>query len=223
MDSDLLRKNTGTGDRSYPFGRAANRNEKPRPEFATVREVDFSVSPNGNNLVIFYSRYTKDIYIKDEVELRKFLISLYDSNFEYETGAPPAPSDPFDSQLSLNNDNLRYIVFRLKDGRNWQFAREGWPITIGEQGKDYFYDAYRVDMNGVADRGDDRKLIRDGCKVAYVMAAADEVFAETGAYCHPINLHIDLAIEVQGSATKKRCYLPIIVDPDVRYPGGSGV
>ena len=215
-------RNYVMGDRSYPFGRAGNRKEKPKPEFAVVRELDFEISPDGKNLTIFYSKYTKDIYVKDDVELRKLLISLYDSNFPYETTKPPPPDDPFDSQLSLSNDNLRYMIFRLKDGRNWQFAREGWPITIGEAGMAYFYDAHRVDAKGVADKGDDRKLIRDGCMVAYVMAAADEVFAETGAYCHPINLHVDLFHEVQGQPTKKTCYLPIIIDPDVRYPGGSG-
>jgi hypothetical protein len=225
MDRDNRNYDTNE-NRSYPFGRAADRMGKPNPTTAIIREIDFT-APGNNDLYVYYSRYTKPITVIDEVELRKILISVYDPGFPYDKFAPMAPEEPFDSQLSLNNDELRYIIFRLKAGKNWQFAREGWPITIGDEGKNYFYEAHRVDRKGIWDKGDDRKLIRDGCQVAYVIAAADEVLAKTGAYCHPINLHIDLIHEVDGlldgKPIKKTCYLPLIVDPDVRYPGGSGV
>ena len=59
-----------------------------------------------------------------------------------------------------------------------------------------------------------------------MIAAADETLSTTGAYCHPINLHIDLISDVTGKDDGKdvtrTCYLPVILDPDVRFPGGSG-
>jgi hypothetical protein len=188
-----------------------------------VREVDLEFDPRTRTLKIFYSRKNSNVQVADDAALNALLMSLYSPNHQYDPAPPGPPKRPFDSNLSLNNDRGRYIIFKLKDGLNWQFAREGWPITIGEQGENYFFDAFRIDADGVADRGDDKQLRRDGCMIAYVIASGDAAIKDGGAYCHPINLHVDLIGEVlpDSGPPAQKCYLPIIIDPDVRYPGGT--
>jgi len=223
METDRYEKeNTFT----YPFGRSSPlRDRKPnndKPENAIVREIDFEV-PTAGVLRVFYSRFSKDVPVANDGELKGIIALLHEDRFPSWEQDPPKQSLPFDSELSVYNDRWKYIIFLLRKNKNWQFAQKHWPITIGEKYQAFFYDAARADSKGIPDYGDDEDLIREGCRVAYVMAAADEALSTAGAYRHSINLHIDLINDVKDkNGVIKKCYLPIIVDPDIRFPGGSG-
>jgi hypothetical protein len=53
--------------------------------------------------------------------------------------------------------------------------------------------------------------------VAYFLSDGQKAKGSKTSYIHPINIHVDLVYE--GLATD---YMPLIIDPDIRHPGGSG-
>lgn len=209
--------------RSYPSDPAPTMpSAAPRPSKAIVREVDFEVSADKNTLRFFYPRFNIETTVTPQT-LKTVLQNVYSSSYGWQQ-VSNRPKRPFKSALSLENNEFVYLIFRLKEERKWQFSRVGWPITVGSVARGYFFEALRVDSSGSRDRGDDKELVRDGCKLAYVIAAGKEAFEQEDVFCHPINLHIDLITDELydgGGTTRQPCYLPIIVDPDIRYPGGG--
>ncbi|HWT13731.1 MAG TPA: nucleotide synthetase [Allosphingosinicella sp.] len=206
---------------SYPTGVFSG---EDRPEYAVVREIDYKEqtlpgSGGVKELTFYFSRHSKNVKLADDPykgDFRKLLLEVC-------TNAPgkgeSKPGKPFNSPLSLLNDKLIYVIYRLSEDKNWQFSREGPPITVGQAAHDLgtYYDAFRVDKGGYADRGTDPKFVRDGCRVAHFIADGAKIVEQAGCYSHPINLHVDL-IWTEGG---REHYMPIIIDPDVRYPGGS--
>ncbi len=63
-----------------------------------------------------------------------------------------------------------------------------------------------------SDFGDEDAALRDRCKIAFLAAKG-----KAATYDHAINLHVDLVFD----RVKPRL-MPLMIDPDVRYPGGSG-
>ena len=124
------------------------------------------------------------------------------------------------SPLSLNNSQkIRYIVYVLSD-KNWQFARSGTPLTISSEHYDLelYSEAQRVDAFGTADDGSAEGAEKDRCRVAYFVANGIKAHADAPNrdYVHRLNLHVDIYNADDGGTI-----LPLIIDPDIRYPGGS--
>jgi len=196
-----------------------------RPTLATVREIDFITDAEVGPLHIGFSRTKNDVDVENYghgAGLKRLLIDIHSGDF-WETGEDSGSlKEPFDSTLSLNNKDLRYIIYVLSD-KNWQFSRAGWPITVGQEGYEQaaYFDAFRVDKYGYKDKGDDRRLTRDGCRVAYFIANGDKALEKTDCYSHPINLNIDLVFLFEQDSRLVSRYMPIIIDPDIRHPGGS--
>jgi hypothetical protein len=131
------------------------------------------------------------------------------------------------------NDRTSYIIYKLSD-RNWQFVRVGRPITVGAKGmnKKAYFNGVRV-FKGAADKdsGTDFNANppqpRDGSKIAYFIADATEAGKNepNNHYDHAINLHVDLIFEAKPplptTPPTPRYFMPLVIDPDIRYPGGS--
>jgi hypothetical protein len=108
------------------------------------------------------------------------------------------------SPLDLNSEVPCYFVLELDAQHNWQFQHDGPAIT----GKTHLHDKYCELRHVHKGSGHDPA---DGCKLIY-FAAIDPPGKEKPGK-HPFNFHVEFL-----QAGGKR--LPIIIDPDIRWPGG---
>jgi len=185
------------------------------PDRVIVREIDFRVP--GRRLEFYFSRgRTVDLAATGQT-LQSVVDSVCDGTFQF-PAQPPRLNRPYRSPLSLENDQLSYVVYLLNSGKDWQFARRGWPISIAVARTKNYYAAHRADASGHAgaDDGSNFSRERDGCHVAFFiadgrLASSDEKYGDF------INIHVDLVYR----DTDETRFMPLIIDPDVRYPGGS--
>lgn len=205
-----------------PFGDLEEFPNEPLPTHATVREINARVV--DNEISFFFSRanYEVDLGIYDGGfagllrDLRTGEGSFPDFN-----GIRPQPPIP---PLSLKNRDLRYVVYVLQLDKNWQFSRDHAPFSTEEGmtnpigARRCHYGARRVDPNGNQERVIPGMPAKDNCMVAYFVSnGAKAASGTTGRYTHPLNIHVDLLF---GAQDKGR--IPLIIDPDIRFPGGSG-
>jgi hypothetical protein len=131
------------------------------------------------------------------------------------TYEPMAPAESFNRPLDVNCSAKTLFVFYLSDQRDWRFTRGAKAITLGkfdsEGERDNYYGLRHVlnDSIGTPDSPPD-----GNCKIVYFTAKkTSERFA------HPFNINVELVFknDIEGPNT-----LPIVIDPDVRFPGGSG-
>lgn len=126
-----------------------------------------------------------------------------------------------DTLLSINFEKkpLRYIVLKLSSKRNWQFSSIAAPFMMDrkDQGKGCFLEARRFDASGTVI---DNSAQADGCQFAYFIVDPSKFDVDRqGEFQHRFNIQIDL-LEMDGTTIDSR--IPIIIDPDVRHPGGNG-
>lgn len=126
-----------------------------------------------------------------------------------------------DTLLSINFEkkSLSYVVLKLSSKRNWQFSSTSAPFMMDkkDQGKSRFFEARRFDSSGaVLDNSEQA----DGCQFAYFIVDPSKFDIDAqGEFQHRFNIQIDL-LELDGSTIDSR--IPLIIDPDVRHPGGNG-
>jgi hypothetical protein len=126
-----------------------------------------------------------------------------------------------DTHLSINFDKipLSYVVLKLSSRRNWQFSRTTAPFMMDrkDQGKGGFLEARRFDSSGAVINNATKA---DGCQFAYFIVDPSKFDIDAdGGFQHRFNIQIDL-LELDGPSIDSR--IPIIIDPDVRHPGGNG-
>jgi hypothetical protein len=185
------------------------------PPLAIIRKIDYKIQQgaNGDELIFYYSDYAPNMRIRSLQDFRDLLRRVSTSNADF-VGSPSPPQGQYDSPLSLDSKGvLTYVIFKLSD-RHWQFARKGPPITIGARGHGAraYFNAIRVDAQGMPDPTPGAE--KDNHKVAYFIVDGRQIPAPY-PYPHPFNLHVDLRFT--GGAG----HLPIVIDPDIRHPGGS--
>lgn len=192
----------------YPAGQG-------RPVLATVREIDADVD---GDISFFFSRGTFNVDLATYTGgLPGLLEDVRTERFKYMDDTYERPKPPM-TPLSLNNPHLSYVVYKLRS-RNWQFAKNRPPFSIGKKGKDakVYFEARRIDKNGKVERVERKRPVKDDCMVAYFIADGYKAAGFTGQYIHALNIHVDLVF-----GKRPRGYTPLIIDPDVRHPGGSG-
>jgi len=184
--------------------------KRDRPVLAVVREVDLRT--NGNRITVDFSRSSKLLDVSTEQERKALFIQVGSGSFKFENpgNTKPRPGDP---PLSANNQFLCYIIYVLTK-KNWQFSHDDGPITIEEKADDAIFEAHHIDASGAL-----KVPPKPGCRAAYVIADADAAYDAAGKYQHRINLHVDFISEDEnGDPT---IFMPIIIDPDIRHPGGT--
>lgn len=196
---------------TYPFDPPANY-DGPMPRHVIVREITFA--PRENELKFYFSRGI-DIDLDSYPDsFEEIVDKVCNRSFAF----PPRPLklvSPFKSPLSLSNNRFSYVVYVLSENKNWQFSRRGWPITITKLPIGRYYNGRRADKSGhaKADPGDFLNN-RDDCNVAFFIADGRNPAPDGDN----INLHIDLTFRDVGETPY---FMPLIVDPDIRWPGGS--
>lgn len=127
-----------------------------------------------------------------------------------------------DTLLSINFENipLSYIVIKLSSRYHWQFSRTVAPFMMdkSDKNRNCFLEARRFDSAG--NLVDDNNETKDGCRFSYFIADPSKFITNANnEFQHRFNIHIDL-LEMDGATIDS--YMPIIIDPDVRHPGGNG-
>lgn len=191
------------------------------PQWAIIREIDWKVVPNeageeDDQLVFYYSNFTPDVQIRSKQDFIDLLTDVCRPDYQFTGGGPSEPKDPYGTKLSLDSrKRWSYVIFKLAS-RPWQFARKGYPLKFGDAGTmaKLYFNGRRVNEAGVEDKGDDPTNLRDDCMVAYFISDARNIPIQY-PYPHAFNLHVDLKFD--GGAG----HMPVIMDPDVRHPGGS--
>lgn len=186
------------------------------PKIATIHELD--IVTDGRKYEFKFTHHFYNLDLRSYAGgLSKLLKDLHDGNFSWGiTGGEPHIEWPCSSFLSVGNLEYQYIIYVLNSNRNWQFRHLKAPITISKlaKAKGAYFESRKADIAGNVFTSEKKK---DGCRVAYFIADADAAFGQEREYVDRINLHVDMICDVYG----KRCFMPIIIDPDVRYPGGS--
>jgi hypothetical protein len=188
---------------------------KQRPNKMVVLEIDFDVV--SDKLKFYYSRVFGPIIVKDDVDFQQKIKKIAAGTL------PSAPNTfkyigQYGSKLTFSNGYYRYIVFVLTK-KNWQFTQKGVPIMMQKVALDYdvYFEGRRVTPGGdiqVAGTGLDP---RDLARVAYFIADGAAIVNQSTQcppYPHGFNLYVDVFDDDDNTV------MPLVVDPDIRYPGG---
>lgn len=191
------------------------------PSLAIIREVRFRKS--GKTLKIDFSKRPVILPLNNNADGKEFdalLVDIAKKTFAHGPNSLAKKPD-----LSLNNTRLCYIVFRLSDDTDWQFAHDFPPVSLSPEAFDSgcYFEANRINNDGIIvpmlDK-DDKVIERDDCRVAYFIADGAKAVADNPIkYIHPYNLNVDF-LEMNGAQIEHR--LAVTIDPDVRNPGGGG-
>ncbi len=187
------------------------------PEIATIRVVDIQGSAARLDAQFTGANYEVDL---GDVGGLNQLLSRLATELPAPIRMPDSaiPKRKFKTPLSLQNRKHAYIIIKLA-GKNWQFSHDKAPFSLSiEAAKTGAYlHARKVDPQGrIVDPG----TPTPNCKIAFFVAEGHNVWNGTDPFSHGFNLHLDLRYKDWANQDS---FMPIIIDPDVRYPGGSGV
>jgi hypothetical protein len=156
----------------------------------------------GNDIEFFYMRPIKVMQGNDIVG---FIDDLRRSGLPL-TSTPETP-------LDLHVPKKCWMVIGLSRHK-WQFRATGDAITTKQKKDQSYANLVHVFPNGTTVPGGGQ--MQDNCQLVY-FACVDPPQGMTGTlpYEDGFNMHIDL-IQANG----KR--LPLVIDPDIRFPGGAG-
>ena len=132
---------------------------------------------------------------------------------------PHQSRKPTDASIKLYEPC--HLIYHLDDGLEWCFSREYFPFTQDSSlvGMDVFWNPRHV-SNKLEVLNYDRPAA--GCRYATMIFDPANLGPD---YVARFNLHVELIDEIakQGDPIKlSSAFTPVILDPDVRYPGGSG-
>ena len=188
-----------------------------KPNFVIVVEIGADRSKRNLDIEYRWGSVTK---LTVDITADKILQSVAANNSIYlrtiETLRP---------RLSLNVPNTAMIIFRLSDDLDWQFSHDVPPVSLGllaaqssTSSKNYYENAQRILPGGSPDNGN-----QDKCMVACFLcdgaSLTQDSTANPKSFTHSINLHVDLLDRDRDGNIIRR--LPIVIDPDVKNPGGS--
>lgn len=180
----------------------------PQPTKAYMVEV--GIDRNGKKVLFSYSQYWKSPKFNEPTAHREFL--------DWVNGmiAKPVKGDKLMShakpgkrkmtKMSFRCNELIYLVFKLDDKLDWRFSVDGPAVSTDSDSaaKGVFF----------ASKGSGE--LTNSKTYAYAVADCPKGSAGDTIEAN-FNLHIDF---LEGGDTD--AYTPVIIDPDVRYPGGHG-
>ena len=147
---------------------------------------------------------------------RPFSVQAFDRIIDdlLEGSYAPMPSAPlFNRPLDVNCSDTTLFIFYLSSQRDWRFTRRARAVTLGdfdEQEQKNYYGLRHVTNEGISGA----PPLTSDCKIAFFTAKKS-----SDRFAHPFNLNIEL---LYTSDTEGENTVPMVIDPDVRYPGGSG-
>jgi hypothetical protein len=188
--------------------------DRAPPTLATIRELEIDGGPA--RIDIRYSRANYEVDLTAFNGLDDVLMRLHNNNISLKQSG--AVKQEYESPLSLGNKKYCYVIIKLV-AKNWQFsgAEPPFSIAIEQWDKGLYYEARKVHLGKKL--GKDAK--QNGCMIAYFIADGAAAYddAPEGKYSHGFNFHLDFVYKNHKS---EDTYMPVLIDPDIRYPGGSG-
>jgi hypothetical protein len=180
------------------------------PERVIIREISFLMDSDG--LQFLY---------RDAAMASRLPGANIDTVIEHLATGKPLPlvdmgdgaagSDGTPLDLGVTGEPT-YIVFKLDPRLNWRFSDNDPVISHKNEDDSVYYCGLRhVRPNGSSS---DRPVA--DCMIVFLVAEPP-----SGEYKHGFNFHVDLIQKPRLDHTQERI-LPLIIDPDIRFPGGSG-
>ena len=122
--------------------------------------------------------------------------------------------------------SVSYLVFRLSDKVDWSFSFDptlavpGFSMRTGQMGNRIFSRGGKFSPNGQHFPADSSDTALAECRFAYFVVNGPKLpDPGTKDYSRKFNMHVDLLERDAGIISART---PIIIDPDVRNPGGTG-
>jgi hypothetical protein len=117
-----------------------------------------------------------------------------------------------ETPIDINIQKPSYIVLKLDKSLNWQFSSSNDAVTMKrDYGRSY------TGLSYIFDEGTANVRVTqspdDGCRVVFFAAENPPAL-----YSNGFNFHIEI-LQGAGAGLKK---LPLIIDPEVKHPGGAG-
>jgi hypothetical protein len=231
----LLAMGTLTGaKRARCPERLLNPNTKVPPEFsvgetppvwAIVREVDLEV--NDKEFFIRFTGGSNRVPVPSAIKLQELLRKCATGMHKFDSSDPgalwpkprPNSNEDISSPISLNvSDDNYWVIFILANRDRWRFQNKGSPLTIEDGRHNHYRQSRRVKIDGTMIEDKD---VLDDCRVALFAALASKR-KDAKDYTDSINLHLDF---VMRRINEKEPYMrvKVIIDPDIRNPGGSSL
>lgn len=190
---------------------------KHRPKKARIYELDLSVdisSLSAKKIGVKFSKYWKIRNVTDEKILKqeiKKILSAPPAKNQSQLGELDQAAGTQPTNVSLKFKDCHFLVIKLSDDWNWQFSSDGPAFAISApSGSDEAELAYEVF----------RQVGGYNSKIAYMVVDGKYAWNDDSRpddqkeYGCRYNIYVELEDPVTGAT------LPIIIDPDVRWPDG---
>jgi hypothetical protein len=221
----LLREidpNSASADAEPPKAPMKNQHAPMRPTLAVkparyvVREISFLMDSDG--LQFLYKDSTTGREIPEPDGIESVVPQLTATTFPASLGLTGAGLTTAETPLDLaleggggNGKGPAFLVFKLDPRLNWRFSRTEPAVTLKDAGHDQFYGGLTyVDADG---RNHESPL--EECRLVFFKADPP-----AGSYRHGLNFNVELIQKAHLGDDEPRV-LPITIDPDIRFPGGS--
>lgn len=183
----------------------------PIPPLVVVLEAKLSM-PSGSDVKIEYELGST---IPNCTSPRDVFKSVASGSTTYLKAIPPANMG--EKRLSAQGQYLTCFVVHLSNSVDWQFSSTGAPFSghLGGLLNDFCTNVFRVDANG-NDIANSASV--SGCRTAYFVVNGGECIKfGGGGYSVPFFFNVDLKYTSGGIAH----LMPIMIDPEIRWPGGT--
>jgi hypothetical protein len=217
-----LSKGTFTSQDNYAPTPSATINEHAEmsadldvtPERFVVREISFLMDSDG--LQFLYKDSTQGTKIPSVGGIRAVVPELTEKVFSAALGLKGSglatAETPLDLALEGGEAGPAYLVFKLDPRLNWRFSKTEPAITLKDDANSRFYG----DLTYVDDGGKDHKEKLENCRLVFFKANPP-----AGEYRHGFNFNVELIQRPHVGPDEPPRILPITIDPDIRFPGGS--
>lgn len=190
-----------------------------KPNRLQVKTLMFD--KQGKKLLLKYGKGLKRKspldYVPDFKEYRAYLSNFRNSSFKHQSNLGRHPANT-GGPLSINAEESTLVIMTLPENGNLQFNSLGAPFSAPSSVVGRFGATGKIKADGgivfssvIFPPANTSVTFEDDCKAAFfvVDAAPKEGFR--------FNIHLDITRDLDGQKYR----IPIIVDPDVRHPGGS--
>ena len=176
-------------------------------------EIGFEMDEAGH-LKIRYSHKGKKRDAPNQAdlenEIRKYLI-----RFPGRRRNRNRPLSGDETPMSINGKKSRLVVLKLSESNNLQFNQQGSPISVEVGKADHFGGVFKIDNQATFIRSQDLMGEHPTPHCKHAIFAVDAITSTPLRF----NIHLDL---VEYDDDGDIAYtIPIIIDPDVRHPGGD--
>jgi hypothetical protein len=135
---------------------------------------------------------------------------------------PQIPSAPYPRPMDLSLRAPTCFIFRLSRNWNWRFSQKARGATLGKNvGTDILNYCNLRHVLGNGTEQPDPFPHNEVCRLIYFFAKPipGAMGGPPATFNHSFNLNIEIVYPDDGGVANT---IPILIDPDVRYPGGSG-